>query len=315
MADYALRKLLQLIPTVIGVVTLVFIAMRLIPGDATGYMAGDNLSGDALAAMNERLGLGVPIWQQYIAYVTGLLQFDLGTTIVTGLPVAKLILDALPITVMIAVLTVLISCIIAVTIGTVAAYLANKGKKWFDQIITWLTMLVDLMPSFWVSLLLMLLFTLTLGWFPASGTINFSDPSQMLQRIALPLIVLCSGQIATIARITRTSVLEVLGEDYIRTARAFGLPQLRVVFRHALKNAAMPVITVAGLAFGNLLNGTIITEFIFSIPGIGTLLINGINSRDYTLVQSVILVYAFLFILVNIITDFIYKYIDPRVRL
>ncbi|WP_020620381.1 ABC transporter permease [Paenibacillus daejeonensis] len=315
MADYAWRKLLQLIPTVIGVVTLVFLAMRMIPGNATGFMAGDNLSGDALAAMTERLGLGIPMWQQYVNYVTGLLRFDLGTTIVTGLPVSQLILEALPITVMVAVLTVLISCVIAVTIGTIAAYLANKGKKWFDQLITWLTMLVDLMPSFWMALLLMLTFTLTLGWFPASGTINFSDPGQMLQRIALPLMVLCAGQIAMIARITRTAVLEVLGEDYIRTARAFGLPQLRVVFRHALKNAAMPVITVAGLAFGNLLNGTIITEFIFSIPGIGTLLINGINSRDYTLVQSVILVYAFLFILVNMLTDFIYKYIDPRVRL
>ncbi len=314
MADYALKKIIQLIPTLIGVVTLVFIAMRLIPGDATGFMAGDNLSGAALEAMREQLGLNVPVWRQYLEYVVGILKFDLGTTMVTGVPITKLILEALPITLTVALLTVSFACIVAITVGTIAAFMAHKGKKWLDQFITWLAMFIDLMPSFWVALLLMLLFTLTLGWFPASGTIDFNNPVELFKRIALPLMVLCTGQIATIARITRTAVLEVLNEDYIRTARAFGTPQLRVVFRHALKNAAMPIITVVGLAFGNLLNGTIITEFIFSIPGIGTLLIGGINSRDYALVQSVILVYAFMFILVNIMTDFVYKYFDPRVK-
>ncbi|MBD2843755.1 ABC transporter permease [Paenibacillus sp. IB182496] len=314
MKEYLVKKAWQLIPTVLGVVTLVFIVMRLIPGDATSHMAGDNLSGDALNAMRERMGLDVPIWQQYFNYLLQLVRLDLGTTMVTGQPVAKLILEALPVTFLISVLTVGISCLVAITLGTLAAFTAHKGKKLVDSVLTWITMLVDLMPSFWMALLLMLLFTLTLGWLPATGSIDYGDPLGLLRRIALPLIVLCMGQISTIARITRTSVLEVLNEDYIRTARAFGAPQLLVVFRHALKNAAMPIITVAGLAFGSLMNGTVITEFIFSIPGIGSLLIGGIKMRDYTLVQSVILVYSMLFIVVNMMTDLIYRYMDPRVK-
>lgn len=314
MAAYLLKKAGQLIPTVLGVVTLVFIVMRLIPGDAASHMAGDNLTEEALQATREKLGLDVPLWQQYFRYLGSLLHFDLGTTMVTGQPVISLIMKALPVTFVIAVLTVLIACVIAVTLGTLAAFTAHKGKKVVDQALTWLTMLVDLMPSFWVALLLMLLFTLTLGWLPVTGTIDFSDPFALLKRIALPLIVLCLGQISTIARITRTAVLEVLNEDYIRTARAFGAPQLIVVFRHALRNAAMPIVTVAALAFGSLMNGTVITEFIFSIPGIGSLLIGGIKMRDYTLVQSVILVYSMLFILVNTMTDIMYRFFDPRVK-
>jgi len=314
LADYLWKKIWQLIPTVFGVVTLVFIVIRLIPGDASSHIAGDNISGEALEALRAKLGLDVPVWQQFLNYLLDVIRFDLGTTMVTGQPVAQLIMEALPITFMIALLTVLLSCIIAVTLGTLAAFSAHKGKKMLDQIMTWITMLVDLMPSFWMALLLMLLFTLTLGWLPATGSIDYSDPLGILQRIALPLIVLCMGQISTIARMTRTAVLEVLNEDYIRTARAFGTPQIIVVFRHALKNAAMPIITVTGLAFGTLMNGTVITEFIFSIPGMGSLLINGIKMRDYTLVQGVILVYSMLFIVINMLTDIIYRYMDPRVK-
>lgn len=314
MASYLLKKLGQLIPTVIGVITLVFIVIRLIPGDAASSMAGDSLSGDALQALRERLGLDAPLWRQYLDYWGSLLQLDLGMTMVTGQSIRELIGSALPITFIVSLLTIAIATVIAVTLGTIAAFTAHKGKKIVDNVLTWVTMLVDLMPSFWMALLLMLLFTLTLGWLPATGPVDFSDPIGLLKRIALPLIVLCLGQISTIARITRTSVLEVLNEDYIRTARAFGMTQIKVVFRHALKNAAMPIITVAGLAFGGLMNGTVITEFIFSIPGIGSLLINGIKMRDYTLVQNVILVYSLLFVVVNILTDLLYRYMDPRVK-
>jgi len=314
MAAYLWKKTGQLVPTVLGVVTLVFIVMRLIPGDALTHMAGDSLSGDALEAMRERLGLDAPLWQQYVRYLADVARFDLGTTMVTGQPVSELIMAALPITFLISLLTVLAACLIAVSLGTLAAFTAHKGKKLLDQALTWIAMLVDLMPSFWMALLLMLLFTLTLGWLPVTGAIDYNDPVALLKRIALPLIVLSLGQISTIARITRTSVLEVLNEDYIRTARAFGAPQLVVVFRHALRNAAMPIVTVAALAFGGLMNGTVITEFIFSIPGIGSLLIGGIKMRDYTLVQSVILVYSLLFIAVNTLTDMVYRYVDPRVK-
>ncbi|MBW4084949.1 ABC transporter permease [Paenibacillus sp. S150] len=314
MNAYLLKKVGQLIPTVFGVVTLVFIVIRLIPGDAASVMAGDSLSGDALLALKERMGLDLPIWEQYLQYLVHLLRFDLGTTLLTGQSVRQLILEALPITFIMALLTILIACVIGITLGTLAAFTAHNGKRAIDRFLTWASMLVDLMPSFWVALLFMLLFTLALGWLPATGAIDFGDPAGLLKRIALPMIVLCLGQISTILRITRTSVLEVLNEDYIRTARAFGTPQLLVIFRHALKNAAMPILTVTGLAFGTLMNGTVITEFIFSIPGIGSLLIGGIKMRDYTLVQNVILVYSLLFILVNTVTDILYRYMDPRVK-
>ena len=315
MAAYTLRKFAQMIVTLFGVVTLVFFAIRLIPGDAAAAMAGDNLSGEAMEAFRAKHGMNDPMLVQFVRYLGKLLQLDLGTTITTSLPVAGLLLKALPVTLTIAVCTVVLTMLIAIPLGTLAAYMANKGKKTLDNLLTWSAIVVDLMPSFWTALLLMLLFSLTLGIFPASGQVSFGDPALLMKRLAMPIIVLSLTQVATLARITRTSVLEVLNEDYVRTARSLGMPELAVVFRHALRNALLPIVTVVGLSFGNLLNGTVIVEFIFSIPGIGTLLVNGINSRDYELVQNLILFYAMVFIVINFLTDLVYKKFDPRVRL
>ena len=314
MLTYILKKLMQLIPTLFGVVTVIFITMRLIPGDATSYMASDNLGADALQGVREQLGLDVPIWRQYIDYIGGLFQFDLGTAFISGLSINTLIGEAFPITITIAICTIVLAFIVAVPLGTIAALLSHRGKDWLDRFVTWFAMLIDMMPGFWVALLLMLLFTLHLGWLPATGPVQFDNTGDLMKRLALPIIILASGQIAILARITRAAVLEVLSEDYIRTARALGTPEIVVVFRHALRNASLPIVTIVGIAFGNLLSGTIITEFIFSLPGMGTLLINGINSRDYSVVQSVILVYSVLFILVNLFTDLVYKKLDPRVQ-
>jgi len=311
---YAGKKLLQMLVTLFGVVTLVFFAMRLIPGDAASVMAGENLSGAALERMREQLGLNEPLWAQYLDFMGNLLRFDFGQTITTNLPVSKLLLSALPITITIAVCTIALAVLIAIPLGTLAAYMANKGKRWLDNALTWVAMVLDLMPSFWMALLLMLLFSLTLKWLPATGPIQFDDMGLLLKRLALPIVILAIGQVATLARIARTSVLEVLNEDYIRASRALGASEMLVVFRHGLRNALLPIITVVGLSFGNLLNGTVITEFIFALPGAGTLLVNGINSRDYPLVQVVILVYAFIFIAVNLLTDLVYKKFDPRVQ-
>jgi peptide/nickel transport system permease protein len=195
-----------------------------------------------------------------------------------------------------------------------AAFFANKGRKTLDNAITWTAMVVDLMPTFWMALLLMLFLSLGLGLLPASGPVGFDDTGFLIKRLALPILVLGISQIATLSRITRTAVLEVLNEDYVRTARAMGMSEILVVFRHALKNAMLPIITVIGLSFAQLLNGTVIVEFIFTIPGIGSLLIYGINSRDYPLVQNVILFYAFVFVVINYITDVVYKKVDPRVQ-
>jgi peptide/nickel transport system permease protein len=314
MLTYSLNRLLQLVVTTLGVVSLVFFTLRLIPGDAASAMAGETLSGEALERLREQMGLNKPILVQYVEYLTNLVSLNFGDTVTTGLSIAGLLMTAIPITLAIAVATIVLTIIISIPVGTLAAYLAHKGHKTFDNIITGTAMLVDLMPSFWTALVFLLLFSLTLGWFPASGTVSLDEPGAFLHRIALPVLVLSVTQIATMARITRTAVLEVLSEDYIRTARSMGWSELRVLFRHALKNAALPIVTVIGLSFGSLLNGTIIVEFIFTIPGLGSLLVNGINSRDYQLVQTLIVFYALFFVSVNFMTDLVYKKLDPRVQ-
>lgn len=314
MLDYSLKKLAQLVVTVFGVVTLVFFTLRFIPGDAASAMAGDTLSGEALERLREEMGLNAPILAQYRDYLVDLVTFDFGNTITTQLPVAELMLRALPVTLSIAVLTIVLTVAVAIPLGTVAAYMAHKGRAGLDNLITGTAMVIDLMPSFWTALVFLLLFSLSLGWFPASGEVNLDHPAAFLSRIALPVLVLAVTQMATMARITRTAVLEILNEDYVRTARAMGWSEFRVLFRHALKNAALPIVTVVGLSFGNLLNGTVIVEFIFTIPGIGNLLINGINSRDYQMVQTLIVFYALLFVTINFATDLVYRALDPRVK-
>jgi len=315
MLAYSLKRLLQLVVTTFGVVTLVFFTLRLIPGDAASAMAGETLSGEALERLREQMGLNQPLLAQYVHYLQNLLVLNFGETITTGLPISRLLMTAIPITLSISLATIALTITLAIPLGTLAAFMANKGHKALDNLITGAAMLVDLMPPFWTALVFLLFFSLTLGLFPASGTVSFDDPATLLKRIALPVLVLSVTQVATVARITRTAVLEVLSEDYIRTARAMGWSELRVLFRHGLRNAALPIVTVIGLSFGHLLNGTVIVEFIFTIPGLGSLLINGINSRDYQLVQTLIVFYALFFVSVNFLTDIAYKKLDPRVQL
>jgi peptide/nickel transport system permease protein len=315
MLAYILKRLLQLVVTALGVVTLVFFTLRMIPGDAASAMAGDTLSGEALERLRTQMGLNDPLIVQYVSYLHGLVTLNFGDTITTGIPIGQLLATAVPITLSIAVATIVLTMVIAIPLGTLAAFMAHKGRRMLDSLITGAAMLVDLMPSFWTALVFLLLFSLTLGLFPASGTVSLDDPVTFLSRIALPVLVLSVAQIATMARITRTAVLEVLSEDYVRTARSMGWSELRVLFRHALRNAALPIVTVIGLSFGSLLNGTVIVEFIFTIPGLGSMLVNGINSRDYQLVQTLIVFYALFFVSVNFLTDLAYKTLDPRVQL
>ncbi len=313
MSGYLLKRLAQLVVTTMGVLTLVFVTLRLIPGDAASAMAGDSLSGDALERLRAQMGLTQPLWQQYTGFLAKLAHFDMGQTITTGLSVAGLIGSALPITLLIAVCTITLTLVIAIPLGTLAAFMAAHGRRTLDSLITGSAMLLDLMPSFWTGLLLLLVFSLTFRLFPASGDVSFADPAALVRRLALPVLTLSVTQVATMARITRTAVLEVLGEDYIRTARSLGWSELRVLFRHALRNAALPITTVVGLSFGSLLNGTVIVEFVFNVPGIGSLLVAGLNSRDYQMVQNLIILYALIFVVINFITDLIYRRFDPRV--
>jgi peptide/nickel transport system permease protein len=315
MLEHIAKRLVQLVVTALGVVTLVFFTLRLIPGDAASAMAGDTLSGEALQRLRAQMGLDQPLFVQYVTYLKNLVVLNFGETLTTGLAITGLIKSAMPITASIAIGTLILTVSMAIPLGTLAALMAHKGHKTLDNLITGAAMLIDLMPSFWTALVLLLFFSLWLGILPASGDVNLADPGQYLRRIALPIIVLSLTQVATLARITRTSVLEVLGEDYIRTARSLGWSEIRVLFRHALKNAALPIVTVIGLSFGSLLNGTVIVEFIFTVPGLGNLLVGGINSRDYQLVQTLIVLYALIFVTMNFITDVVYKKLDPRVQI
>jgi peptide/nickel transport system permease protein len=314
MTAHVARKGLQVIPTLLGVMTLVFLMLRFLPGDAAAYIAGENASQAAIDALRRNLGLDVSLGEQYINYLTDTFALDLGRSIVNGRPVTAMIGDALPTTLLIGFVSLFLSFAIAVPLGATAAYLASKGKGKFDDAMTFTAMLLDQVPNFWLALVLLLVLSLQLGLVPATGPMEWSDPIALTKRIAIPVIVLSIGGIATIARITRTAVLEVLNEDYIRMARAMGTPDRSVLFKHALRNAALPVVTIAGLGFGRLLGGTVIIESIFALPGMGTILINGINGRDYPVVQGLVLMYALMFVTVNLLTDIAYTKIDPRVK-
>jgi ABC-type dipeptide/oligopeptide/nickel transport system permease component len=309
------RKGLQLIPTILGVVTLVFLMVRFLPGDPATFIAGENAPQTAVDALREKLDLNSPLEAQYWHYVKDTVRLDLGRSLLTGREVRTMIGDALPTTLLLGVVSLVLSFAIAVPLGATAAFLASKGKGAFDQALTFFVMVIDMVPGFWLALVLLLVVSLKLQLLPATGPMTWGDPLLLAKRIALPVLVLSVGPVATIARITRTAVLEVLNEDYIRTARAMGTPDRSVLFSHALRNAALPVVTIAGLGFGRLLGGTVIIETIFALPGMGTILINGINGRDYPVVQGLVLMYASLFVFVNLATDLIYTKVDPRVKL
>jgi ABC-type dipeptide/oligopeptide/nickel transport system permease component len=312
---YLLRKSLQVIPTVLGVFTMVFLMVRLIPGDPASYIAGDNATPDQLEVIRQRLGLDEPFGSQYVNYLKNVVQLDFGRSLVTNQPVTDSLKAALPTTLFIGTLGLIITFSIAVPLGTIGALLASKGKGTLDQALVFISMLFDQLPGFWLALVLMLIFTLHLGWFGATGPMPWDEPFALAKRIAIPLMVLSIGGIASILRITRTSVLEILSEDYIRTARAMGTPDRSVIFKHALPNALLPVVTFAGLGFGRLLAGSIIIESIFALPGMGSVLLHSIIGRDYPIVQALVLIYALMFVTMNIVTDLVYTKVDPRVKL
>lgn len=315
MTGYLLKRSGAAVPTILGIVTLVFLMVRLIPGDPAAAVGGDTLSGEALELLRERLGTNGPVLEQYWNYLSGVLRFDLGTSLHTGLPVTQMIKDALPVTVVVGLSSLVIGMIISVPIGAFAAYARSRGKITADGALTTGAMIIDTIPGFWLALIFILFFSIQLGWFPISGPIDWGDPVHVIKRLALPVAILSIGQVASVARITRTAVLESLNDDYVRTARALGTPELQVLFRHALRNSALPLVTITGLSVGRLIGGTVITESIFSLPGMGTLLIKGIQGRDYPVIQGVILLFALMFVVVNMLTDIIYTRVDPRVRL
>lgn len=302
--QYIIRRLLIMLPVLLGISIIIFTIVRVIPGDPGYIMAGPHATKDQVEQIRAQLGLDKHPVTQYFIFLQKLFRGDLGTSTRTGLPVTKEIMARLPNTLLLALASILIATVFGVLTGIIAGVKQNSK---FD----YLSMLVALfglsMPVFWLGLMLMLLFSIKLGWFPSVGADSF-------KHLVLPAITLGANSTAIIARMTRSSMLEVIRLDYIRTARAKGLPEKLVLSRHALKNALIPVVTVIGLQTGTLLGGAVLTEIVFAWPGIGRLLVEAILSRDYPVVQGVVLVVATMFIFVNLIVDILYSYLDPRIR-
>ncbi|WP_374632825.1 ABC transporter permease subunit [Paracoccus sp. (in: a-proteobacteria)] len=333
MLRFILSKLLYLIPTVFGITLVAFGFIRLLPGDPVLLMAGERgVSPERYAEITAQLGYDRPLWQQYFSYLGDLAHGDLGNSLVTKKPVLAEFLTLFPATVELGLVAIIIATVIGVPVGVLAAI---KRGSWFDQISMTGALIGFSMPIFWWGLLLIILFSGILGWTPVSGRISlmyFFPPVtgfmlidsllsgqkgafwSALSHLILPSIVLATIPLAVIARQTRSAMLEVMGEDYVRTARAKGLSPARVIGVHALRNAMIPVITTIGLQIGVLLAGAILTETIFSWPGIGKWMIDSISRRDYPVVQSGLLLIAGIVMIVNLIVDLTYGLINPRIR-
>jgi peptide/nickel transport system permease protein len=305
MLGFLVARLASAGVVVAGVVCLVFLLIHLIPGDPLEVMLGESAQPADRLALEQALGLDQPLWVQLIRYVEGLLRFDLGTSLYSKEPIGHLLLERLPATAALAGAAMAVSVGIAIPLGIFAA--TRQGTAW-DLGAMGFSVLGASIPNFVMGPLLILGFSVGLGWFPVSGR---EGPASLI----LPSVTLGTALAAILSRMMRSALLEVLGEEYIRTARAKGLKEVTVVLRHALPNAALPVITVLGLQLGALLGGAVVTEIVFSWPGIGQLLIESIQRRDYPVVQACVLVISLTYVVVNTATDLIYDGLDPRIRL
>jgi len=298
------RRLLLSLPTLAGVLVVVFLLLYVAPGDPVQAMVGERADPATIARLRAELRLDDPLPAQFLQYASGVLHGDLGRSYVTNRPIVLDIAERFPRTLLLATAAMLLATISGITIGVLAAVRPNS---WFDRLALATTYLGISFPVYWIGLLLIVLFAVTLRWLPASGygSIEF---------LILPALALGSRSIAYLARVTRSSMLEVLGADFVRTARAKGLTESGVILRHALRNALIPVITVIGLDFGAYLTGSILTETIFSWPGIGRYVVMAISRRDLPAVQGSVLFLSIVFVLVNLVTDLAYQKADPRVR-
>ena len=312
MLGYILRRILAVIPVMLLVAVFVFLLLRLTPGDPAAIIAGDMATPAQLERIREAMGLNQPIHVQFITWLGQLLRGDLGTSLISHTPVSGMIADRFGPTLSIALLTILISVPLAVPMGVIAAW---KHRSAADYAVMTFSVLGFSVPVFVIGYLLILVFSLKLGWFPVQGFTPISAGLlPFLKNALLPALTLTTIYVALIARMTRANMLEVLGEDYIRTARAKGAPERTVLFRHALRNAAVPILTVIGTGFALLIGGVVVTETVFNIPGIGRLTVDAILARDYPVIQAMILLTSFLYVLVNLLIDLSYSIFDPRIR-
>jgi len=312
MLRYILQRFVGMAVVMFLVVTIVFVIVRVTPGDPAAVMLGPDASAQDIADLRARLGLDQSLVVQYFYYIGQLLKGDLGQSIFLNMPVGAALLDRAEPTFFLTVLSLLIACIIALPVGVYAAY---RRGSFIDQAATTVAMLAASIPSFWLGLILMQFFAVRLNLFPVSG---YGGPgSSFLDRmyhLILPAVALGLVSSALILRFTRASMLDVLGDDYIRTARAKGLIERRVIMKHALKNALIPILTAIGLTAAVLISGAVVTETVFGLPGVGNLVVSAVLRRDYPVIQGALLVIAGLYVLINFIIDMLYLFVDPRVR-
>lgn len=305
MIKYLIRRIIAAIPVLLGVSLIIFLMIHLIPGDPVQHILGEFASPERVAELRNQLGLNDPLPIQYLKFLSKAIRGDLGRSLISNVPVVDEIARAFPVTIQLAIYSIIVSSLFGLLAGIIAAV---RHNTFWDQLAMIGALFGISTPSFWLALILMMIFAYNLGWFPISGYSGLSS-------LVLPTAVLAALSAGSIARITRSSMLEVLGQDYIRTARAKGLDEETVVLKHSLKNAMIPVVTLVGLQFGSLLAGAIITETVFALPGLGRLAVQAITTRDFPMIQGVTLFVATLFVLTNLIVDLMYGLIDPRIRL
>ncbi|WP_160120694.1 ABC transporter permease [Rhodovarius lipocyclicus] len=311
MIGFILRRLLASIPTLLAVLTLVFIIVRVVPGDPALVILGDQATPEAAAALRARLGLDVPILTQYVRFLGAALTGDIGTSMVSGRPVFEEVGAVLPHTIDLTIASMILGIVVGVPVGIWAA-LHRNGP--IDVAARLLSLIGLSFPVFVSGIFLLIGFALHLRWFPVIGQADLSDMGDRIHKLILPAITLGLVMAAYITRVTRSAMLASLSEDYIRTARAKGVPWRRVVWVHGLRNASLPVVTVVGLYVGILIGNSVLTEIVFNRPGLGKVIVGALNQRDYTMLQGLMVIYCFLIVVVNLITDLLYGVLDPRVK-
>lgn len=304
MGRFIIKRILQMIPVLIGISIIIFSIMQLSPGNPARLILGEQATEEQVVTLSKELGTDQPVVKQYFDYITGVLHGDLGTSYRTRMPVAVEIFDRFPVTFILAVLVMVVSTAISIPLGVLSSLRQNSV---FDAVTTIIALLLTAMPSFWLGLMLMLIFAERLRWLPAIGSTEFVH-------FIMPTLTLSAANIASNMRMTRSNMLEVIRQDYIRTARAKGAPEKIVIIKHALKNALIPVVTAIGMNFGWSLGGAVLIESVFSMKGLGTLLLNGVRTKDVPVVMSTVLVTSLIFSVVTLLIDISYGFIDPRIK-
>ncbi|HEU0148944.1 MAG: peptide/nickel transport system permease protein [Bradyrhizobium sp.] len=312
MIGYLLRRVLAAIPVMVVVALFVFLLLRLTPGDPAAILAGDNATPEQLERIRQTLGLNEPIYVQFVSWVNQLLHGDLGVSLISRVPVLQMIGQRVEPSLSVAIATIILSILVAVPLGVIAAW---KHGTWIDRFVMGLSVIGFSVPVFVIGYVLIEVFAINLRWVPVQGfrsiTAGFGP---FFERIILPTCALSFIYVALIARMTRAAMLDVLGEDFVRTARAKGVNEVAVLLRHALRNAAVPVITVIGSGFALLISGVVVTESVFNLPGIGRLTVDAVLARDYPVIQGMILLTSFIYLAVNLLIDLAYSLLDPRIR-